>query len=252
MIERKDIIKGTIVQLSQELILVNNKNYEEKTFPINTLLTISYLSQEKNNPNLTLSDGTHSYYSRQLSFKNLCETLTIQTPANEHHIKLHEKKLNQIQVLKQIKKVAVKDDLAEVLKLVDTEYFKSIKSVKTLMMYAIKSKGLKILTYGFQNKWFKKIDFNDNVVATGETVGTPLYYAITKSNKETQQYLIEQGASMQNKTQKNSQHTIEDILEHFDDEAYDLIDFEKIVQEKRQLSTSLKPSVEIQPTKIKL
>lgn len=105
------------------------------------------------------------------------------------------------------------------------------------MMYAIKSKGLKILHYGFSNNWFKKINYNDNV-AIGSTVATPLYYAILQSTKEVQHYLIEQGASVQNKYQKDRQNTIEEIFEYMEnDECYELVEFENIIKEKRKLET---------------
>jgi ankyrin repeat protein len=243
MIDRKDIVKGAIVQLTQELILINDARYEEVSFPANTQLKIKSIAKDKNNPLVRFLNGKESFYSR---FDHVASSLTLHTPATDNNVKSHEKALNQVDVLKKIKKIAVKDDLEEILKLVDDEYFQSIKNVKTLMMYAIKSRGLKILKYGFEHNWFKKIDYSENI-AIGETVASPLYYALLKSSIEVSKYLIEQGASMNNPNQKDSNYTITQMLEYLplDDEniAQDLIDFEQVIQERKNLSSTLESKV---------
>lgn len=252
MIARKDIIKGMTLVLNQDLILVDNKTYDEKTFTALTELKVTYLSQEKHDPRLTLSDGKSSYFSQKLQFDKLCASLDLHTPANEHQVKLHEKKLNQMDVLKKIKKIASQDNLEQILTLVNDEYFKSIKNVKTLMMYAIQSKGLKILNYGFEHNWFKKIEFNDNV-AIGMTVATPLYYAILKSTKEVQQCLIEHGASLSNDFQGKSHRSIQSVIENYtedltDEQLNELNEFEAITKEKKHLTkinSNVKPSTKI-------
>lgn len=243
MIERKDIVKGAIVELTQTLILINNNRYEEVSLPAKTQLKIKSIAKDKNNPLVRFSNGKDAYYSR---FDDVFMSLMLKTPATDNEVKIHENALNQVEVLKKIKKIAIKDDLNEVIKLVDDEYLKSIKNVKTLMMYAIKSQGLKILTHGFENNWFKKIDYDDNI-ATGETIASPLYYALLKSTIEVSKYLIEQGASMNNKNQKDSSYSIIQVLEYYplenEDEAIKLIDFEKVMQEKKNLSSKLNSKI---------
>lgn len=249
MIERKDAIKGAVVIVNEVIVLINDKKYEEVTFPANTELTITKIATDKNNPLIRFSDGKTVYFTR---FDDVHQSISLHTPANTANVEAHEAKLNQIEVLKKIKKIAVKDNLKEVLNMVDDEYFKTQKNVKTLMMYAIKSKKLAILKHGFENNWFKTIDFNDNV-AIGEIVATPLYYAILQSTKEVQQYLIEQGASMSNKNQKDSSYTIEESLEYFNEESTkELINFEATFKEKNLLNSIMDKAQLNNNTKSKL
>jgi hypothetical protein len=225
MIKKDDIIRGMKIILKNEITLFNKKSHKDVTFSSGTIFTVNYLSKDRYNPMLTLSDGMYSYRCFNLEFEQLCEQFDFHSAPSEHHLQLHQKKLKQVGILKKVKKLALNDDLLQIKELIDKEYLKSLKCVKRLMMYAIQSKDIKILNYGFKNNWFKKINFNENV-SVAPTFATPLYYAILKDFKKAQYCLIENGASVSNKTQAHNQYTIQELIEDIDD----IEDFEKVDQ----------------------
>jgi hypothetical protein len=211
MLKREDIVEGMYIVTTEDNIFCSKDNVQN--FPANSIFKVKNLTKDITNPDLYLHDENNKVWIER-NFNRILSIINKNADANDIDKALHYHKKNEIEILKEIKKLAEKDDLKSIIKLLDenSPFLNTLKNVKVLMAYAIKSQKTEVLKHGFENNWFKCINWNGNIITVDYSGLTPLGYAIKKSNEDVQELLMLNGANIDNKMTAANNTTIAQSL----------------------------------------
>lgn len=228
MLKRDDIVEGMYLVTTQENFF-NSKN-STKSFPAGSIFKVKKLTKDRTNPDLYLFDDNNNVWVEN-NFKRILSIIDRLTDANNTDTILHDSKKNNEELLKEIKKLAGTDNLQPIIELLgeNPQFLDTSKNVKALMAYAIKSQKVEVLNYGFNNNWFVKINWNENIITVNYSGLTPLFYAIKNSNKNVQEVLMLNGASLDNKMTANYDTSISKSLILTMDEMKNIVSLARTV-----------------------
>lgn len=240
MLKREDIIEGMYIITTEDNVFSSKD--KNQNFPAGSIFKVKRLTKDITNPDLYLYDNDNNVWIER-NFKRILSIVNSHLDANDVDKSLDNKTKNDAKILKEIKKLAEIDDLNSVKKLLgeNPQFLNTSKNVKALMAYAIKSQKIEVLTHGFENNWFNKIDWNENIITVDYSGFTPLGYAIKKSTENVQELLMLKGASLDNKMTAAYNNTIANstMLPNEKTRLFQLSKATNIIKLKEELSNTL-------------